>query len=517
MIPILYGSQTGASRYVCELISCAFEYGYNKETHYNTEKRFQSSEEPKKTFIIEMDDFNVERLLDIPCIIFVCSTHGDGTEPFNMSKFWRFLKREELPKNLLSHMKFAVFGMGDSSYDKYNYCSKRLYNRLEELGAKPILPRGEGDRQDLGGYLSGYSAWAAELFSGKYEFEDSGLKMADCMLERKLYEATCLGRHRLTPLDHSQNIIEAIFDIPEYKDFYPGDCIGIQPKNWNYKEFMEYNNLDPKMVVDIGEYRGMEAEDVIRTKLDFNVAPQHPFFTDLYILLKDSKEIEEERLNKIRELSEDHDLFYDYVTRPKRTIFEILQDQQIKVPMSFILRFFPKIYPRYYSMTLINSHYHITAAIVNFKTILREPRRSICSEYIKRLEEGEKLMVTVAKSSLFFGAEKILFICTGVGISLVRATVHYFTDKEFVIFYGFRHREKDFLYENEFKRKNVKLYTAASRQEGKYVQTVFRENTVVNIKNYVVIVSGDTKINREVRVLFESIYKEAIPFQSETW
>jgi sulfite reductase alpha subunit-like flavoprotein len=68
-----------------------------------------------------------------------------------MKKFWKFLLRKNLPADSLSNLKFGVIGLGDSSYQKFNYVAKRLYKRLVQLGAHPILPIGLCDDQhDLG-------------------------------------------------------------------------------------------------------------------------------------------------------------------------------------------------------------------------------------------------------------------------------------------------------------------------------------------------------------------------------
>lgn len=43
-----------------------------------------------------------------------------GDPPDNMRKFWRLLLRKSLPTDLLLGMHYAVFGLGDSGYVKYN-------------------------------------------------------------------------------------------------------------------------------------------------------------------------------------------------------------------------------------------------------------------------------------------------------------------------------------------------------------------------------------------------------------
>jgi sulfite reductase alpha subunit-like flavoprotein len=43
-----------------------------------------------------------------------------GDPPDNMRKFWRLLLRKNLPGDLLAGLHYAVFGLGDSGYVKYN-------------------------------------------------------------------------------------------------------------------------------------------------------------------------------------------------------------------------------------------------------------------------------------------------------------------------------------------------------------------------------------------------------------
>lgn len=68
-----------------------------------------------------------------------------------MKKFWKFLLRKSLPSDSLSRMNFGVIGLGDSSYQKFNFVAKRLHKRLIQLGATPLMPVGLCDDQhDLG-------------------------------------------------------------------------------------------------------------------------------------------------------------------------------------------------------------------------------------------------------------------------------------------------------------------------------------------------------------------------------
>jgi len=114
-----------------------------------------------------------------------CLTLLPSTAPAfpSAQPLWRELARRSLPAGLLAGVKFAVFGLGDSSYAKYarlwpladstvgaqgskrgaapprpaatrfNYVGKKLTRRLEQLGAAPLVPRGDGDDQHPRGYV----------------------------------------------------------------------------------------------------------------------------------------------------------------------------------------------------------------------------------------------------------------------------------------------------------------------------------------------------------------------------
>lgn len=79
--------------------------------------------------------------------IFVIATAGSGKEPRSMTRFWNMLLRADLPEDLFDHLEFAMFGLGDSTYEKFCWPAKLLSRRLASLGATEIVERGEADDQ----------------------------------------------------------------------------------------------------------------------------------------------------------------------------------------------------------------------------------------------------------------------------------------------------------------------------------------------------------------------------------
>ena len=94
-----------------------------------------------------LDSYSVANLIREPLVIFVCATTGQGDPPDNMKNFWRFIFRKSLPSSSLCQMDFAVLGLGDSSYAKFNFVAKKLHRRLLQLGGSALLPPCLGDDQ----------------------------------------------------------------------------------------------------------------------------------------------------------------------------------------------------------------------------------------------------------------------------------------------------------------------------------------------------------------------------------
>lgn len=92
-----------------------------------------------------MDEYNIFQLPTEKLVVFIVATTGDGDPPATMINSWRFLLRKDLPSGSLSQLKFTVFGLGDSTYDKFNAMAKKLTQRCLDLGASLFHKVGLGD------------------------------------------------------------------------------------------------------------------------------------------------------------------------------------------------------------------------------------------------------------------------------------------------------------------------------------------------------------------------------------
>lgn len=85
-----------------------------------------------------------------------------------MTPLWNLLLRSDLPQDLFEDLSFAVFGLGDSAYEKFCWPAKLLSRRLVGLGATEICVRGEGDDQ----HHFGYALWWFRLYLSDALFQD---------------------------------------------------------------------------------------------------------------------------------------------------------------------------------------------------------------------------------------------------------------------------------------------------------------------------------------------------------
>ena len=116
-----------------------------------------------------LDSYEITRLPSEEYCIFVTATSGDGEAPSNMQAFWKFLLRKALQSDSLKSLKFAVFGLGDSSYEKFNAAARRLSMRLKQLGGTELLPVGLGDDQAKYGLLTALDPWMHDLWDVVYQ------------------------------------------------------------------------------------------------------------------------------------------------------------------------------------------------------------------------------------------------------------------------------------------------------------------------------------------------------------
>lgn len=139
MLKILFGSQTGNAQNLATTIGTSLEaQGLSHE-------------------VLDMGEVGPEDIHEFQKILIVTSTYGDGEAPDNASEWLSYLKfNEELN---LSHLQYAVLGLGDPYYPHFCQCGKDFDEYLSKRGAVAMLHRLDCDRY----YEEQYPDWVSEL------------------------------------------------------------------------------------------------------------------------------------------------------------------------------------------------------------------------------------------------------------------------------------------------------------------------------------------------------------------
>jgi MioC protein len=123
-VAILFGTESGNAEMVADDLANALEHNGIKGE------------------VLGMADYVVDRLPGQETVIVITSTYGDGDLPETTEPFYRALTDA---KPDLSGIRFAAFGLGDSTYDTYNRGIRTVSAALNSLGATQIGETGFHD------------------------------------------------------------------------------------------------------------------------------------------------------------------------------------------------------------------------------------------------------------------------------------------------------------------------------------------------------------------------------------
>ncbi|MFM6967976.1 MAG: flavodoxin domain-containing protein [Microbacteriaceae bacterium] len=110
--------------------------------------------------IVDMTDFDVADFTPENLYLVICSTHGEGDLPSGAAPLFEALESESPD---LTGVEYAMFGLGDSSYEHYSAGSEHIDRKMAELGAKRVGEYGRHDAHT--GTLPNDAAveWTAEI------------------------------------------------------------------------------------------------------------------------------------------------------------------------------------------------------------------------------------------------------------------------------------------------------------------------------------------------------------------
>jgi sulfite reductase alpha subunit-like flavoprotein len=318
---------------------------------------------------------------------------------------------------------------------------------------------------------------------------------------------------RITAESHYQDTRHISLELHSSHSYGPGDTLTIYPKNFpsdvselitrmewtstadrpirfvsNNPESHSANDRPPIPSLPVDYV--LTLRELLTNHLDIMSIPRRSFFVQLLHYTKDEMHVE--RLQEF--VSPDLvDELYDYTTRPRRSILEVLSDfTSVKLPWEKICYIFPLMRGRQFSIASGGDLKHISSpsdsqstivellvAIVKYKTILRRIRHGVASRYIATLQPGQDITVTFQKGSLNITQadiqKPIVMVAPGTGVAPMRSlawerksqrkTLGMSGEKKDILFFGCRKKDADEYFVTEWPDLSVQLFTAYSREQ----------------------------------------------------
>jgi sulfite reductase alpha subunit-like flavoprotein/ferredoxin len=146
-ILVLYGSDTGNA----EVVAKNFQ--------------FELKRRGMKAKCMAFNELDMCDLPEQSRILAIMATAGQGDMPKTAVKFWEQMETflETAPEDYMKDTKFAVFGLGDSSYVFFNEAAVKIDDAFSKLGAQRLQEVGMGDDQHAGRFDTVLEDWTPDF------------------------------------------------------------------------------------------------------------------------------------------------------------------------------------------------------------------------------------------------------------------------------------------------------------------------------------------------------------------
>lgn len=515
-----------------------------------------------------LDDY-IGRLPTDGAVILLSASYN-GAPPNNAVKFIDWLD-SATPKDV-EDVSYMVFGCGSRDWAAtFQTIPRQIDERMKVLGAHRLVERAEGDaRDDLDGQ---FQTWLESLWPTLGDALDIGIDFTSPVAAEPLYKVEIAesvtanpvanqagavdmrvlqNRELQTPVEGSDEVrstrhIEIA--LPEGIAYQPGDHLCVVPVN--PPELVE--RALKRIGIDADAYIRVESRSQMRGPFPsgstFSVRRLAERYGELqavatrkdigilatYTHCPDSKP----KLEALAAPEKDGvDLYRREVQAKRKSVLDILEEfPACELPFAVFLELIPLLTPRYYSISSSMAAHADRCSIT--VGLVEGPARSgngtyrgICSTHLSRLSEGNVVQAVVQPPSSPFRlpedpAVPIVMIGPGTGLAPFRgfiqarqaANADGATLGDAMLFFGCRHPDQDFIYEEELKAAEkdglITLHTAFSRAQSErvYVQDVLRKEHeavwALIERGAVIYVCGDgASMEPDVRRTLTKMYAE---------
>ncbi|MBJ3592390.1 NADPH-dependent assimilatory sulfite reductase flavoprotein subunit [Salmonella enterica subsp. enterica serovar Saintpaul] len=440
--------------------------------------------------LINAGDYKFKQIANEKLLVVVASTQGEGEPAEEAVALHKFLFSKKAPK--LDNTAFAVFGLGDTSYEFFCQSGKDFDTKLAELGGERLLDRVDADVE----YQAAAAQWRARLVD-VLKSRAPAATSVQAATSGAVNEVHTSPYTKEAPLTASLSVNQKITGRDSQKDvrhieidlgdsglrYQPGDALGV----W-------YQN-DPALVKEIVELLWLKGDEPVT--VDGTLLPLAEALEWHFELTVNTANIVENYATLTRSetllplVGDKAQLQHYAATTP---IVDMLRFSPAQLDAEAFIALLRPLTPRLYSIASsqaeVESEVHITVGAVRFEVEGRARAGGASGFLADRVEEEGEVRVFIEHNDNFRlpanPETPVIMIGPGTGIAPFRAFMQQRAADEASgknwLFFGNPHFTEDFLYQVEWQRyvkegvlSRIDLAWSRDQKEKVYVQDKLRQ------------------------------------------
>ncbi|MDF7651845.1 NADPH-dependent assimilatory sulfite reductase flavoprotein subunit [Erwiniaceae bacterium L1_54_3] len=442
--------------------------------------------------LVNAGDYKFKQIGQEKLLVVVTSTQGEGEPPEEAVALHKFLLSKKAPK-FTAGSAFAVFGLGDTSYEFFSKAGKDFDERLAELGAERLLDRVDADVE----YKEQAVAWRqqlTEILKARVPSEPSAVAAVTAAgvvneihsspyTKEAPLTASFAVNQKITGRDSDKDVRHIEIDLGDSGLRYqPGDALGVWFEN------------DAELVQELLQLvwlKGDEPVDVNGENLPLAEALQKH-----YELTVNTPQIVEQyaalsRNDALLALSGDKPKLQSYAQ--SFPIVDMVRQAPTELNAEQLTGLLRPLTPRLYSIASsqaeTDTEVHITVGAVRYEIDGRQRGGGASTWLADRIEEDGEIRVFIEHNDNFRlpanPETPVIMVGPGTGIAPFRSFMQQ-RDNDGAggknwLFFGNPHFTDDFLYQVEWQKyvkdgllTNIDLAWSRDQAEKIYVQDKIR-------------------------------------------
>ncbi|MFB0569934.1 NADPH-dependent assimilatory sulfite reductase flavoprotein subunit [Klebsiella pneumoniae] len=440
--------------------------------------------------LVNAGDYKFKQIAAEKLLVVVTSTQGEGEPPEEAVALHKFLFSKKAPK--LDGTAFAVFGLGDTSYEFFCQSGKDFDNKLAELGAERLLDRVDADVE----YQAAAAEWRARVVealkarapvAAPAQLATSGavndIHTSPYTKEAPL-TATLSVNQKITGRNSEKDVRHIEIDLGDSGLRYqPGDALGV----W-------YQN-DPQLVKELVELLWLKGDEPVT--VEGKTLPLSEALPWHFELTVNTATIVENyatltRSESLLPLVGDKAQLQQYAAATP--IVDMVRFSPAQLDAEALIGLLRPLTPRLYSIASsqaeVESEVHVTVGVVRYEIEGRARAGGASSFLADRVEEDGEVRVFIEHNDNFRlpanPETPVIMIGPGTGIAPFRAFMQQRAadgaQGKNWLFFGNPHFTEDFLYQVEWQSyvkegllTRIDLAWSRDQQQKIYVQDKLRE------------------------------------------